>query len=447
MPKKRNWIKSAFMRLGARAVKFAGGVTFDTVNAEWYARNGYPQIYAMLTGGVPAWSGETVSIQSALNHSVVWACYRIIAESIGFLPAEVMQQTSPGNSQPALKHPMYQAMNYAPNEEITAQGLTETMTGHCVMAGDAFAQIARRSGTGVAQKLYMLQPGNVNVARDANSHLVYEIKQDRQPNKTYTLLPGRPQDILHIRGLGWDGLRGYSVITMARQSIGSAIAAEKNVSRFWANGGRRPYVLKLTQKFKDDEAFNKFRQDWETTYSEPNKVPILEPWLDYVPEVGMSMRDAQMLETRQFSIPEICRWFSMQPHMVGDLSRATFSNIEELFLQFKQTTLQTWITRWESEFWRCVLTDDEKSQGYFLRHNVDELLRGAFQARMAGYATALQNGYMSIDEVRGIEGRNKLPDGIGENYHIQLNMQDVGKIGEEPIAPAAEPPAKLRRIQ
>ena len=135
MVKQRNWIQRAAMRLGARAVKFAGGVTFDAVNAEWYARNGYPQIYSMLTGGAPAWSGETVSIQTALNHSVVYACYKVISESIGFIPAELMQERNPGDSQPATTHPMYKALKYAPNEEITAQNLTEIMTGHCVMTG------------------------------------------------------------------------------------------------------------------------------------------------------------------------------------------------------------------------------------------------------------------------------------------------------------------------
>jgi len=443
---KQNWMQRAAMKIGARMVKSAGGVTFDTVNAEWYARNGYPQIYAMLSGGLPAWSGESVNIPSALNHSVVYACYKVISESIGFLPAELHRKTSSGNVELAEKHPMYSAMNYAPNDEITAQSFMETMTGHCVMGGNAFAQITRRSGTGVAQNLYLIHPDSVLVQRDKAKRLVYVVKETGAPDKTYTVEKGKPHDILHIRGLGWDGMVGYSVITMARQSIGGAIAAEKNVARFWANGGRKPYVLKLQQKFKSDEDFKKFRADWESVYSEPNKVPILEPWLEYVPEVGMSMKDAQMLETRQFSIPEICRWFSVQPHMVGDLSRATFSNIEELFLQFKQTTLQTWLVRWESEFWRCVLTDDEKSQGYFLRHNVDELLRGAFQTRMNGYATALQNGYMNIDEVRGMEGRNKLPGGAGANHHIQLNMQDVEKIGEEP-AEAKPTKTGIRRVQ
>lgn len=431
MGNRPGFIKRMAFKVGSRLIKSVGGVTFDTVNAAWYARNGYPQIYSILSGGLPAWSGETVSLESARNHSVVWACNKIISESIGFIPAILMREQPDGDVFPAKTHPMYRAMRHAPNQEITAQALTETMTSHCVLGGNAFAYIRRRSGTGTAVELEMLLPGNVLVERDAKKQLVYVVKSQGEPDRAFTVLPGKPHDILHIRGLGWDGLTGYSVITMARQSIGAAIAAERNVSRFWANGGRTPYYLKLMQKFKTDQEFEKFRNDWESVYSEPNKAPILEPWLEYK-DIGLSMKDAQMLESRQFSIPEICRWFSVSPHLVGDLSRATFSNIEHLFLEFLQMTLSTWITRWEQEFWRCVLTDDDKSQGYILQHDVDELLRGDFKTRMEGYASALQNGHMNIDEVRLREKRNRLPKGAGSHYHIQLNMQDVEQIGADP---------------
>jgi len=433
------------MKVGSYAVKYAGGVSFDPVSAAWYARNGYPQIASILTGGAPAWSGETVSTESALNHSVVWACNRVISESIGFIPAVLMQEKD-DDAYPARKHPMYNAMKFSPNEEITAQGFTETLTSHCVLGGNGYAQIVRRSGSGMAIGLRMILPENVLVTRDNQKRLCYVVKGQNDPDTTYTVQPGKPHDILHLRGLGWDGLRGYSVITMARQSIGSAIAAERNVARFWAHGGRAPFIIKLIQKFKTKEDGQEFRENLEKVSSDPNRAIITEPGWEYnSKDVGVSPKDAQMLESRQFGIAEICRWFSISPHLVGDLSRATFSNIEQLFLEFLQMTLNAWINRWEQEFWRCVLTDDEKSAGYILRFDSDELLRGDFQTRMQGYASALQNGHMSIDEVRAREKRNKLPNGSGSHFHVQLNMQDVEKIGEE--QPAAQPPAKLRRIQ
>jgi HK97 family phage portal protein len=156
----------------------------------------------------------------------------------------------------------------------------------------------------------------------------------------------------------------------------------------------------------------------------------------------MSMKDAQMLESRQFAIPEVCRWFSVSPHLVGDLSRATFGNIEHLALDFVKMTLTAWLERWEQEFWRCVLTPAEKEQGYILRHNIDELLRGDFQTRMSGYASALQNGHMNIDEVRAIERRNKLPNAAGTHYHVQMNMADVEDISREPLTGRMNPEAR-----
>jgi HK97 family phage portal protein len=250
------------------------------------------------------------------------------------------------------------------------------------------------------------------------------VKDGNSPEKTFTVERNKPHDLLHIRGIGATGICGFSVITMARQSIGTAIAAERNVGRFFANGGRVPYLLEHAQKFKNDADFDKFRDDWEKTYQQAHKAPILENGLTYK-QIGLSMQDSQMLETRLFDIHEICRWFLVSPHLVGDLSRATFSNIEQLALEFVKMTLSAWITRWEQELWRCVLTPEEKTQGYFFKHNLNALLRGDFQSRMAGYATMLQNGVASVDEIRDLEDWNMLPDGIGADYHIQLNMQPL----------------------
>jgi HK97 family phage portal protein len=404
-------------------LKSAGGISFDAVNVGWYSRNGFPGIYSILSGGMPAWSGEPVSVETALNHSVVWACQRIISETVGFIPAVMMQQKG-DEKQIALKHPMYSALHDAPNEEITAMGFSEMLTGHCVLQGNAYAQIVRRSGTGTALELHHLQPEQVTPDRekDGQRRLIYVVKDGNSPEKTYTVQRGKPHDLLHIRGLGWDGLRGYSVITMARQSIGTAISAERNVARFYANGGRVPYVLKMDKPFKNDQDFEKFRADWEKVYAEPHRAPMLENGMDYK-QIGLNATDAQLLETRLFHIHEICRWFLVSPHLVGDLSRATFSNIEQLALEFVKMTLSAWLTRWEQELWRCVLTPEEKSQGYFWRHNLNALLRGDFQSRMSGYATMLQNGIASVNEVRDLEDWN--PTDGGDDHHIQLNMQTL----------------------
>jgi HK97 family phage portal protein len=428
-PEIRNAIKRFFPSAEpisiAKEIKAAGGISFDAVNAGWYARNGYPGIYSIMSGGMPAWSGEAVSIETALNHSVVWACNRIISETVAMLPL-VMLQTVKDTKRVAYEHPAYGLLHDAPSEEMTAMGYRSTETSHCVLSGNAYSQIIRRSGTGTAIELHPLQPAQVWPDREKSGQkrLVYCVKEGNAPDKTFTIVKGKPQDILHLRGLGWDGIQGFSVITMGRQSIGTALATERNVARFYANGGRIPYILKMKQRFKTDQDFEKFRSEWEKTYAEPGRAPILENDMEYE-KTGLSMVDSQLLETRLFDIHEICRWFLVSPHLVGDLSRATFSNIEQLALEFVKMTLSTWITRWEQELWRCLLTPEEKGQGYFFKHNLNALLRGDFLTRMQGYSTMLQNGIACIDEVRDLEDWNPAPKGAGEDYHIQLNQQTL----------------------
>lgn len=408
----------------------------DSISADWYQHNGYPQIAAQSGYGQVAWSGERVSLNAAMNHSVVWACNRIISESVGFLPL-VMKQRKGKNKETALSHPMYSALHDAPNPEISAMRFRETLTSHCVLGGNAFAQIFRRSGTGTAMELNLLLPDQVKVDREKTGarRIVYVVKDGNSAETSFTVQRGKPQDILHIPGLSRDGLIGYSVISMARQSLGTAIAAEHNVGSFYRNGGRVPYILTSANKFKTDEDFKKFREQWETAYSHPHRAPILENDIKYQ-QIGLNMADAQLLETRQFSIPELCRWFSVSPHMVGDLSHATFSNIEQLALEFVKFTLSFWLQRWEQELWRCVLTDTEKAEGYFFKHNLSAVLRGDFASRMAGYSTMLQNGIANQNEVRDLEDWN--PFEGGDDYHIQLNMQSLPAAGEEAPAPATQ---------
>lgn len=398
-------------------------VTFNAINAGWLANNGYPQLAEMVAGGAPSWSGEHVNARSAMNHSVVYACNKVISETIGFLPL-IMKQKSGKSKQDADSHPMYSALKNAPNEEQTAQSFTESLNTHCVLGGNAFSHIIRRSGTGVAVELRQLMPESVTVDREktGQKQLVYVVKDGNEQGKTYTVTPGKPHDILHIRGIGSDGMRGFSVISMGRNSIGTVQAAHKNLGKFFAAGARVPYVLERVLDFKKTEDSKQWAESWAKIYAEPHRVPILHPGLTYK-QIGLSARDAQMLEVLEFGIPEIYRWFGVSPHMVGDLSKATFSNIEQLALDFIKFSLQAWLTRWEQELFRCVLTPAEKTQGYYFKHNLDALLRGDFTSRMTGYSTMLQNGIASINEVRDLEDWNPVKG--GDDNHIQLNLASV----------------------
>jgi HK97 family phage portal protein len=419
-------------------LKTTGNVlNFASTVEEQYLRK-FPTIYEIVAGGGPAWSGETVNIDTALQHPVVWACNAVVAGTMGTLPA-TLKQVKNGQIRDAIEHPMYSAMQDEPNEESTSQSFRELLTTHALFTGNGYAQVIRRSGgSGTAIQLRTLLPENVNPARDRSGRLVYVVSQAGNSDKVYTVEPNKAHDILHIRGAGWDGLKGYPVIRMMRQSVGTAIAAERNVAEFWANGGRIPYHLETTVPFKDENDANLFRANWNEKYGKPHVVPILPPGITYEQD-GLNMKDAQALEFRQDSTAVICRYFDVLPHLVGDLSRATFNNIEQLALQFEKLTLSKWLTRWNKEFRRCVLTPEEKAARYYLHHNLDALRRGDFVARMTGYATALQNGWLNRDEVRELEDRNPIPDGAGADYTIQLNMQGL------PLTDAADLAKQLQK--
>jgi HK97 family phage portal protein len=435
LPEITSRVKSLFAGFDAPPISIK-----SMIGADWYTRNGFYRLAELAQSATPSWSGEPVSRATALNHPVVFTCNRIIAETEGALPLPMMQQK--GNDKvEAVQHPMFSALQHAPNDEMSAQRFRETITGHIVLGGMGYAQIFRRSGTNVAHELQMLVPEQVMPDRErtGQKRLVYVVKDGNSASKTYTVERNKPHDILCIPGIGWDGLRGYSVLTLGRQSFGTALAAEHHVGSFYRNGGRVPYVLMKEGRWATKEDGEKFRNDWEEMARQPHRAPILESPIKEYKQTGISMVDAQMLESRQFSVAEICRWFRISPHMAGDLSNVNNSISEQLALEFLTFTEQPWLKRWEQELWRCVLTPEEKSQGYFWRHNVNALLRGDFATRMAGYSTALQNGFMSQNEVRDLEDWNGF-DG-GDDYHIQLNMQTLP--GGTPTASQA---AALQKI-
>ena len=193
-------------------------------------------------------------------------------------------------------------------------------------------------------------------------------------------------------GLGFDGLVGYSPIAMAKNAIGLSIATEEYGARFFANGATPGGILEFPGTVKNPESI---RESWNKGFSGNNahKVAILEEGMKYTP-ISISPEQAQFLETRKFQIDEIARIFRVPPHMVGDLEKSSFSNIEQQSLEFVKYTLEPWIIRWEQSLNRALLSETEKSD-YFVKFNVDGLLRGDYQSRMNGYAIARQNGWMS----------------------------------------------------
>jgi HK97 family phage portal protein len=237
--------------------------------------------------------------------------------------------------------------------------------------------------------------------------------------------------VLHIPGLGFDGIIGYSPIAMAKNAVGMAIACEEYGAKFFANGAAPSGVLEHPGIVKDPA---KIRDSWNAVYQgsgNANKVAVLEEGMKYTP-IGISPEQAQFLETRKFQINEIARIFRVPPHMVGDLEKSSFSNIEQQSLEFVKYTLEPWLVRWEQSMVRALLTPEAK-KAYFIKFNVDGLLRGDYQSRMNGYAVARQNGWMSANDIRELENLDQIPEEEGGNLYLvngnMIQIKDATKGG------------------
>lgn len=270
----------------------------------------------------------------------------------------------------------------------------------------------------------------MEVGRDQRGQIYYEYRLSSEDAHTMkgSIVRLGSTDVLHIPGLGFDGLVGYSPIAMAKNAIGMAIACEEYGAKFFANGAAPSGVLEHPGTIKDP---SRIRDSWQSTFggsSNANKVAVLEEGMKYTP-ISISPEQAQFLETRKFQIDEIARIFRVPPHMVGDLDKSSFSNIEQQSLEFVKYTLDPWVARWEQAMVRSLLSAEEKKR-YFIKFNVDGLLRGDYQSRMAGYATARQNGWMSANDIRELENLDRISeeDG-GDLYLVNGNMMKLKDAG------------------
>ena len=384
--------------------------------------------YRFMMGG--STSGKHVNERSAMQMTAVYACVRILSESIASLPIHLYCNEAEGSKTRAVKHPLYRILHDEPNPEMTSFVFRETLMTHLLLWGNAYAQIIR-NGKGEVIGLYPLMPNRMTVDRDAFGKICYRYQMqdsDAQTGKSGNVTL-KPSDVLHIPGLGFDGLVGYSPIAMAKNAIGLSIATEEYGARFFANGATPGGILEFPGTVKNPESI---RESWNKGFSGNNahKVAILEEGMKYTP-ISISPEQAQFLETRKFQIDEIARIFRVPPHMVGDLEKSSFSNIEQQSLEFVKYTLEPWIIRWEQSLDRALLTEKEKPD-YFVKFNVDGLLRGDYQSRMNGYAIGIQNGFMSPNDVRTLECLDLIPDELGGNkYMCNGNMIDIACVGNQ----------------
>lgn len=365
-------------------------------------------------------AGRSVTPNTAMQASAVFACVRVIAESIASLPLFVYRATKEGKEK-AYDHPAFYVLHDLANEEMTSFTFRETMMTHLLLWGNAYAEI-EYDRMGNVKGLWPLRPDNVFPERDPQGKLQYRVLL---PDRTGAILP--KERVLHIPGLSFDGIVGMSPIAMAREAIGLSLAAEEFGARFFGNGAKPGGVLEHPGKLSK-EAVERLRDSWNKMHqglTNQHRIAILEEGMTYK-QIGIPPEDAQFLQTRKFQLEEIARIFRVPLHLIQDLEHATFSNIEHQSIDFVVHTIRPWVVRWEQALnWKLFGT----STKFFAEFNVDGLLRGDIKSRYEAYAIARQWGFMSVNEIRSLENLNKVPN--GDIYLQPLNMAEAGMKGGE----------------
>ncbi len=367
-------------------------------------------------------SGKNVNECSAMQMTAVYSCVRILAEAVASLPIHLYKYNDKGGKEKAIENPLYYILHDEPNIEMTSFVFRETLMTHLLLWGNAYAQIIR-NGRGEVLSLYPLMPNRISVERDDKNNIYY-----KYITENYETININSTEVLHIPGLGFDGLVGYSPIAMAKNAIGMAIACEEYGATFFSNGATPGGTLEHPGTLKNP---TKLRESWNATFGSSrnaNKVAILEEGLKYNP-ISVPPEQAQFLETRKFQINEIARIFRVPPHMVGDLEKSSFSNIEQQSLEFVKYTLDPWISRWEQSLVRALIPEKDR-RNYFIKFNLDGLLRGDYQSRMSGYAIGRQNGWMSANDVRQLENLDRISEEEGGDLYLvngsMTKLKDAG---------------------
>ncbi len=375
--------------------------------------------------------GGSVSPNQAERMAMVFACVRVLSESVAMLPLVLYEQLPNGGRQRALSHPIYPLLKDLPNPEMTSVELRMAMMRHLALYGNAYAQKIR-SGGGKLLELWPLRPDQMEIKRAPDGALVYE----------YTLEDGKKQffrqdDVMHVRGMSSDGVTGLSPIETARREFLASDARSEYAAAFYENGARPGGVLKHPGRLSDT-AYGRIRAAWENRHQGPgnaNRIAILEEGMDFS-DVAIPQSDQQFIEQEKLSASRIAAIFRVPAHMVNDLERATFSNIEEMGQEFVDYTLSPWFVVWEQAISRDLLKPNERSR-FYAKHVAQALLRGNAASRSQFYANGLQWGYFSINDVRALEDLNPVAD--GDTYFVPMNMVPLEvAVGGSMAGPDAE---------
>lgn len=393
-------------------------------------RSASPYVAAFLRGDdLPnAWGhgGRPVTESDALAVVAVFACVRVIAETLASLPLLVYRRIEPRGRERATDHQLFWLLHDAPNPEMGRMPFWEAMVGQACLRGTSYAEIQRDQDNRVLA-LWPLRTDRMQADRTTSGHLYWRYRMPDGSDR-----PFAARDILSVPGFGGNGVQGYSPIQLHAEAIGLALDSQTYAAKFFQNDSRPGGVLQ-TKSSLSDPAFDRLKKSWEEAHQgvgNAHRVAILEEGVEWV-QVAMSSRDAQFLEQRRFGVEEVARLFRVPPHLIQDLSRSTFTNIEHQSLDFVIHTLRPWAERVEGAIERSLLSETDR-RTYFVEHLVDGLLRGDIQTRFAAYSVSKQNGWNSANDIRELENQNPIPaDQGGDTYMVQLNMTPAGQLGQD----------------
>ena len=380
-------------------------------------------------------TGVSVNTQNAERITAVMASVRILAETVASLPLVLYKRERTGKFR-AIDHPLYNVLHTQANPEMSSWNLREALVRNQVLTGNGYCEIESNEA-GQITALWPLISETTSIWRDAARNLWYVVELPTSVGGGFAKLPA--ERVFHLRMFSRNGLTGRSVITMAREALGLAIATEESGARFFKNGSQIGVVLEHPGKL-DEPTANRIAQSWAQAHeglTNSHRAAVLEEGMK-VEKIGVSPEEAQFLESRKFQVSEIARMFRIPPHMIGDLEKATFSNIEQQSTEFVVYSLMPWLSNFEQAINTQLLTAPERKI-YFSKFLVDGLLRGDILSRYQAYGYARQNGWLSANDIREKEDMNPVTG--GDAYLVPLNMVPSDQVGSaRGLDPLALPP-------
>jgi HK97 family phage portal protein len=386
-----------------------------------------PALAAILSGGDTS-AGVSINEWSALNYSAIWAAVNLLSSSMAMMTPTLMRRTGPHSKVHACDHPVYDLLRQ-PFPDCTRFTWTESRMGHVLLWGNCYARI-RRDGAGRPLPGGLVPIGPNRVRPDADERGVFYRVADGTGNEK--IVDGA--DMIHVPGLGFDGVCGYSVVGYARESMGLTAGVEKQGAAFFGNNAQ-PSGLLISKTALKKEKRDELRESYERTHKGPQnrgRLGLLWGDLEYK-QTGMSQEDSQFLETRQFQVEEIARWFNVPPHLLRHLLRSTNNNIEQQALEYIIYSLGPWIFKWKEEKERKLLTVEERRE-LFIDYDYEALYKADIKSLTESRQVRRQNGVLNADEWRSMDGLNPTEDGSGRCYLVNSAMVRVGPDG--PIAPS-----------